>query len=490
MQKASKTNLVLLLLLASTLYLAQPSLSEPQSLSISIAIGVPEVKVDVLGDYDLISVPNLGYYLHPGAPIVPVKVVTLKLPLGSKVLGVEYSAKYKQLKGVYRVLPTPQPQRLDEVKKQPLILEDPSIYGSDQPYPATQATYEVKVGLDPFTKQRVTYVIIKIFPVRVVPSKGVVLYAESFDLKVSYIPGSQPVQQPVVNLVVITDDALLDAANALAQWKNSTGLVAKVYTVSWIASSFPGVDTPEKIRNFINYTVNNYGTLYVILLGDSEVVPARRVYDPSFNQLAENNPLIESDLYYADLQGSWDTNGNGFYGDLSDTIDGVPDVLVGRIPASSLEEASKVLEKLSNYQPYNSWLRRALLLGTVTFDNPLFPEGEILKDTIEENYLPGNFSWTKLYEGVGTLTPANVLNEINKGYGLVNFAGHGNFDLWYFGSGGVFFTSDVYQLANGPNASVVATMACLTADWADTNVSIGEAFVLHSGGAIAYLGSS
>ena len=462
----------------------------PQSLSLSLSFDKPTIKVKIIGNYDLASVSGLSYYLVPGAPIIPVKVLTLKLPYGSKVLGVNYSATYTPLRGVYRILPSPQPQRLDRERKAFPYVEDPKIYSSSSPYPSVPVVYEVKYGLDPFTKERVTYVIIRVFPVRFIPSKGTILYATSFNLRVNYIPGPQKAQAPAIDVVVISGDKLYNASRVLAQWKNSTGHVARVYNVSWILANFPGKDDPEKIRNFINFTVNNYGTLYVILMGDAEVIPARRIYDPSFKNLAYNNPYIESDLYYADLQGTWDTNNNGYYGDLNDTIDGVPDVMVGRIPASTLEEASRAVQKIIAYNPSNSWLRRALLLGTVTFGDPHAPEGEILNDVIEENYLPHNFSWTKLYEGVGNLNATNVMSEISKGYGLVNFAGHGNVDLWYFGSGGYMLTDQVYQLTNGPNASVVATMACLTGDWADTDVSIGEAFVLHSGGAIAYLGAA
>ncbi|MEM2288766.1 MAG: C25 family cysteine peptidase, partial [Sulfolobales archaeon] len=75
------------------------------------------------------------------------------------------------------------------------------------------------------------------------------------------------------------------------------------------------------------------------------------------------------------------------------------------------------------------------------------------------------------------------------GYGIVNFAGHGNTRLWDFGEGGVFWDLDVYQLTNGFNTPIVATMACLTNDFADTDVAISEAFMIHpDGGAIAYLG--
>ena len=482
---------VLLLISALIILTYVPSVSsaEPDQPPTRICFTFPMPLQKKLGTYDLFLLPDTTLYLVPGAPMVPVKVVVYKVPRNVNITGVRVYPQYIQLSGKYRIIPSPQPRVLGpQGFNQSLYIEDPAIYNSSNPYPSSPVIYEVKRGIDPYTNQRVSYLVLRIFPIMYIPAEGTVMLLTNVTVELEYQLMSeltQPLQ--TIDLVVITSDTLETAAVTLAQWKNSTGFTAKVYTVTWIEANFAGSDTQEKIRNFISYMVNNHGTTWVIILGDVDQVPVRRAYIPGLGDY----DYIETDLYYADLDGTWDTDGDGNYGEVEDVIDGYPDVYVGRLPASTLDEANTIIDKLMNYNPHNEWFRKALLLGTVTFNDALHPEGEILKDYYETNYLPSDFYWKKLYEGLNNLTASNVIDEINKCYGMVNFAGHGNVDLWYFGAGGYFLTSDVYSLTNGYNTSVIVAMSCLTADYGDTDVCIGEAFLLHSGGgAIAYFGAS
>jgi len=443
--------------------------------------------------YYVPKVPGTKYFLKPGAPLIPYKYLVYKVPVYYKLVDYKVTVTKVALKGYYRILPTPQPQKLGPNDRKQLYKEDLSIYESDKPYPRQVVELEVKRGIDPISLEDVNYIFIRVFAAEYYPVKGLVYFVKQVKIEFSwtYAPQTQVATSALSTLdaIIITSSDLEPAAVTLAQWKNSTGILTRVYTVEWISTAFTGKDLPEKIRNFINYTKNTYGITYVIILGDDQIVPARRAYIPEGDP-DNPNDLIETDLYYADLQGTWDTNNNGYYGEVSDNIDGVPDVIVGRLPAKTLDEAYTLVYKIMNYTINYSWFRRVLFLGTITFEDKLHPEGEILNDYIEYNNLL-DFAWTKLYEGLGNLTRNNVINEINKGYGIINFAGHGNVNLWYFGSGGVFWDTDVDLLSNDNKLPIVATMACLTGDFADTDVCIGEKFLLKSdGGAIAYLGAA
>ena len=71
-------------------------------------------------------------------------------------------------------------------------------------------------------------------------------------------------------------------------------------------------------------------------------------------------------MYYADLFKTgtstfddWDENGNGLYGEIefqpdgtinNDNIDFIPDVAVGRIPASDENEVGAYVEKIIRYE--------------------------------------------------------------------------------------------------------------------------------------------
>ena len=97
------------------------------------------------------------------------------------------------------------------------------------------------------------------------------------------------------------------------------------------------------------------------------------------------------------------------YGDLdNDTVDGVPDLYVGRLPASTTDEASTLVDKIVNYSPINEWFMKSLLLGTDPFKFPPKPwirgaEGEILKDYIEDNFV-----WAVIRGGIFLSLPLRV----------------------------------------------------------------------------------
>ncbi|WP_460024641.1 C25 family cysteine peptidase [Infirmifilum sp. SLHALR2] len=447
--------------------------------------------------YEVVSVVDTQPYLRPGAPIVPVKVIKFELPYHAEVLSVKVSYREAQLPGKHRLLPSPQPVRLDKAKNataREVYVEDPKIYSSKAPYPGKVYEYEVHRGLNA-RGERATIVVVRIFPVQYVPAEGRISYISSAEVTVEYTSSEEPKPLLDLNLVIISPPELSPYANQLAEIKNQTGLKSIVVTTDWIYSNYQGVDKPEKIRNYLKDLASQTGSLYVILFGDTNLIPTRRVHWSGIEDYAWINPYVETDLYYADLDGSWNADGDSDWGEPGeDGVDGYPDIVVGRLPVRDEATAMAVVSKIAGYQPENSWFRRILLLGTVTFWDPLRPEGEITKDYIEQYALPEDFSWTKLYEGLGNLTRSNVIREISNGYGFVNFAGHGNTWLWWFGSWsdeGYFTSGDVFFfLGNGNKTAVVFASACLTNDFADTDVAISEAFILHRGGAIAYVGAA
>jgi len=486
--------LVLFIMALGITFHPTSSAQSPRSTGIlkHVSLSLPVHMKAPVANYDLLVMKDTDFHMVPGKPMVPIKVYTFKLPHNAIVEKVEVKVKTAKLTGKYKILPCPQPQPLGLRNQSKLFVEDPRVYSSKKPYPGMFYNYETHKGIDPATLKRTTFVVVRIFPVQYVPATGDVTYVREAEISITYSEStSEPTAKPIVDTVIITNESIFAAAQELALWKNNTGHVAKVYNVSQIIANYPGNDNPEKIRNFINDTVAKYGTIYIILFGDAELVPTRRIDFSNYTIPYMLNPYVECDLYYADLDGTWDTDGDGSYGELEDYVDGYPDVLLGRLPASSISEANVIVDKIKNYSPANSWFRRILLLGTITFQDPLRPDGEILKDYFETNYLPANFSWTKLYEGLGNLTVYNIKAEINKGYGIVNFAGHGYFNCWYLGKEGYFMDYNVYKLTNDYKLPVISTLACLTNDFADTDVAISEAFLVHSnGGAIAYVGAA
>ena len=466
---------------------------------IELLFGFP--KVVKFGDYDLLEMKDCSYISIPGHPRLPIKTTLVKLPLNSVFEDIQVSVDWIYLKGTFLIVPTQKPMPLNLSSKdfKPETKLDLKVYESHDPYPNKWFDYKVGNSIDPETQTRFKHVIIYVYPARFNPAEQKILFAKNATIEVSYKEIIQgPSSQAKLDNLVITSTLLHSQALSLAQWRNSTGVLTKVVTTDWIYGHYDGMDHPEMIRNCIKDFVSKFEIIYVTIFGDVDQVPIRYAYVPDGY---ETPPLVPTDLYYADLDGNWDDNGDGLFADIeNDVIDGVPDVYVGRIPPSFVETAQDVVDKIIGYEQNlnasDEWFNRILLSGTDAFSAYEGPEGEILQEYIASLWRSGNR--TRLYETDGTLTRSNIASEFNKGCSFASFAGHGNPDKWAIGEWLfglitiVWSSSDVLALTNEFRLPVVTAMACSTARL-DNNQpdSIGEYFLMNqNGGAIGYFGAT
>ena len=80
-------------------------------------------------------------------------------------------------------------------------------------------------------------------------------------------------------------------------------------------------DTTAKIRNFIRYAHQLWKTEYVLLGGDTQIIPVRELYvnisgwDGGFLLNRTIEAYIPSDLYYSTLNGTWNDDFDKNFGD-------------------------------------------------------------------------------------------------------------------------------------------------------------------------------
>jgi len=130
---------------------------------------------------------------------------------------------------------------------------------------------------------------------------------------------------------------LLPSFLPLLEWKELKGLHCKTALVEEIEATGTGLDLPEKIRNYIRDCYLSEGTQYVLLGGDDDIIPARGVFGEVGNYLDHSMPC---DLYYAALDGDWNSDGDSVYGEPNDGVGGgevdlLAEVLVGRAPVGT-----------------------------------------------------------------------------------------------------------------------------------------------------------
>ena len=163
--------------------------------------------------------------------------------------------------------------------------------------------------------------------------------------------GVLPVPKSHRIMAIITTEDLAPAADSFKLWHNALGETTYVYTTNYIYSSYFGRDKQEKIRVFIQYLNQAEGINTIMILGDTLKVPIRQaMYSGQYN-----DARIPTDLYYGDLDGNWDANGNGIFGEYInginvDNVDGMPDVVIGRIPLSNNEALIDYFHKMVKYE--------------------------------------------------------------------------------------------------------------------------------------------
>ncbi|HUT77696.1 MAG TPA: C25 family cysteine peptidase, partial [Polyangia bacterium] len=215
----------------------------------------------------------------------------------------------------------------------------------------------------------------------------------------------------------------------------------------------------DRIRAWLkdNYVEEDIG--FALLIGNPD--PGGQMqHNVPMKPCATSGETSVTDFYYADLSGHWDQSGNGVvcdfgYDDLDlsgeGAIDFVPEVYVGRIPCYS-DGAAAVDEILARIMAYEQdsvdgdihWRRRMMLPDSIYFfENQYGDTGYRRWDGatvgewfIRDQLVPRGIEWTTLYEQEGVspsnfeshlpLDTYNVVDQWNRGYGLVFWTGHGS----------------------------------------------------------------
>jgi hypothetical protein len=404
---------------------------------------------------------------------------------------------------------------------------DPEVYGSADPYPRSNCEL-----LDTGTASGQPIATVAVYPVRYAASSGRLVFSEALEVTVETEtvrgggrrPGvlsastaevaTERLRSLVVNpedvrftasrssrtecdYLIITSSSYQSAFQTLADWKTQKGLTSEVVTTSWVYSNYPGIDNQEQIRNCIIDYYETKGTMWVLLGGDTGVVPARTVY--AMTSGAGGGPdedKIRCDLYYGDLDGSWDENGDGVYGQIQhDNVDMYADVFVGRAPVDNTTEAERFVDKALTYEgaPGGSGLptgyqRDMLFMAEVLWSDP-WTDHAICKNMIDDDSVPPRFDpITKLYQTSGNLSRSSAVAAMDDGYNIINHNGHANTTVLSIGSGALY-RSDFDGLTNGPRYGLFYSMGCWSAA-IDYNC-IGEHWNNSPGGGGAfYIGNS
>jgi hypothetical protein len=375
----------------------------------------------------MVDISDLAKTVAVGEPVLPYKTINVLIPLGLEITGFDVKIETEErLPGQFLIEygRTPVP-----ISEKPLTADNPkpSLYRSTSPYPLSHFTslstqhmrgYEIlpvtlyplqytpKVGgLNYFSRMTLivhlqakaeTSPLFRALPEDAVAVRAVVDNPETVSTYTASTP-SRPlgVAPGQYNYVIITDATLNASFQPLIARKIAKGYNATTVLVEDIENDSDyfcdGLygdgalevfnDTQAMIRNFIKDAYLNWGTEYILLGGDVEIIPNRNFYGfvntPDPPQQWTQKP-IPSDLYYAGLDGTWNNDndtvfGEGVYtagpqnGTAGDEADFVAEVYVGRASVSTPTEASNFVNKTLWYElnATDSYFRKATMVGEV-----------------------------------------------------------------------------------------------------------------------------
>jgi len=296
--------------------------------------------------------------------------------------------------------------------------------------------------------------------------------------------------------VILAPDSLTDVYQRLADLQTKMGRPTVVRGIGTIRSLDPrSNDLPQAMRSFLLQAYQLWGTKWAILAGDNDTVPMRMVRV----QIPDQQD-IPTDTYYSDLDGTWDANGNGIYGEVADSLDMNPDLWVGRLSAETRTDANAIVDKLTRYMtnPPLGALGKSLYLAAVLFPQP-YTGGQVQDDGAwqAESLLvraPGCVAANRYYQSSASfpgslpLTKAAAMTALTQGYSTVVHVGHGASSQLSLGAENIT-SSELGAIDNGDSATIWIANNCASA--AVDYDCVGEHLLRRpNGGALAYIGST
>ena len=268
---------------------------------------------------------------------------------------------------------------------------------------------------------------------------------------------------------------------------NGGGFNVKVVNIDDVFDEFSyGLHQGNAIKDFLAYAQSNWQSpkpSYVLILGDASY--DRRNYEGfGYWDLV---PTKNVSLIYEE------TGSDDALTDFTTPVDGLADVPIGRIPARNSVSIDIALAKTMEFEtPANQSLDRGALFA---FDMPLGYDFDAMSHILA-NQLPPTVPVMFVPRGLPEPNPnhiqdpmahQNLINAINAGKYIVNYAGHGSTGTW--ASSSFFEVSDVPTLTNTHSETIFTMLTCFNGFFLrprPTDDSLGEALVkAGNGGAVA-----
>jgi len=432
----------------------------------------PRIQTVILDgeQYDRVVMPETPNSGDIGYPALPARGATILIPFGSDVAAVEVLSGEKVLIGEelnIEPMGTPAPLSADPSTIPP-VTADRAIYKLNSLYPADLSE---TVGVQVFRGYRM--LILKLHPVQYLPARGELYYYPRLTVRVTlddldgqelsfrgFDEDEQAVGAKVDNpadipsywaadkrgtksydLLILTTPSLASAFQPLKDYHDSTGIPTEILTTSDVGSS-----NTEDIRAWLMDRFTDDGVSYLLIGGDDDVIPAKDLFVRSWDGAgAYVEYAMPSDIYYACLDGNYNSDGDPYWGEPTDgramtDVDLVAELYVGRAAVGDAAEVARFIAKTIQYLESDvPYLHNALFVGEHLGFGGVSEYAansleQLIDGSVESGYTTTGVSSTQylideLYDRdwVNNSWPRSELTaRINEGVHLLNHFGHGS----------------------------------------------------------------
>ena len=474
---------------------------------VTFSFDFEEPVLEKKGEYCLIYFDNTTQFGKIGEPSLPYLGIKLLLPEGEKASSIKVTRKNKiSLEGNYTLLPVQPQLPLSSNIKYKILDSESHVYSQNKIYPekaynalstyylsgfsigftaVTPIEYNPKTGKINYYKN----ITVEILTEPVALSNEITKFLHYSDFIVNLI--SKTVNNPEkvstynlpasredeIDYIIITEEAKVDIWQNFADLYTNRGQYTEIETIEFIITQYPGIDTQEKIRNFLIEKYTDYAVKYVLLAGDTDIIPHRGLYgivnEGTGNETTDYD--IPADMYYSCLDRGdnigngpdWNNDGDNMWGEPGEA-DLVPEFAIGRLPYNNDGEIFNFINKVDSYlnSPVEEELTSALLvgedLGWTAWGGDYMDELIGVCNTYGHTTvgIPTEWDITTLYDRDYVWAPSDLYSLLSNGPNLINHLGHSS---TYYNM--KIYTTDVneYNITNNGtnhNFSIIFTQGC------------------------------
>jgi hypothetical protein len=449
----------------------------------------PQLKksADPSGKYCRVILPGHHYTSETGKPELPVYSRLLEVPRGmqvsvslSDIVTEKITFADHGLKGA-QIFPAQPAKIKNEMQDDRVVVKDKKTYKTK----GIISHDTVIISHEGIFRGR-ELVNLAVYPAFYNPLEGYIDLITSMNVNITYVPYDTKGEEAYtvnedkggyasdtyitgytdkpVQMIIITDSIFRKHLRPLIHWKTLKGIKTTILYKKPGPPDTVYSDLKKRISDiYFNSLTEGNQLQYLLIVGDPSIIPTSR------------STTNVSDLYYGEFDGEGDY---------------IPELFIGRLPASDTTQAKAMIKKIIDYENFsfspqnNFWAGALATAGNAPgFEN--YMNGQV--SYVYDNYLSQDTS----LNAVRWLYPESPLKDdsikilFNNGLTILNYTGHGEAAGF---SDPVFKVAAVSSLTNKNKYPLIIANACRTAQ-INVTPCFGTSMVSATDkGALGYIG--